>query len=175
MNRNQLTVESGRIECLATLLRETFAQLPPHYHKALDNGEVIAAIARGHAGYATIGWRDPTNETDREFRESGMLDHAVALVTKELRGLTQLLNQKDESQANLTNWLAAVTQRHSDELAAVNQQHADDLAAVRAQYRAARLEYLAQVVALAEKLAALNDRLTSMESAHKPSTQPKAC
>jgi hypothetical protein len=108
MTNNLLGVEAGRIEHLHAHLRDTFAQLPPRYHKALDQGEVIAGVVRGTAGYAAIGWRDPADESDEDFRQSDLVACAVALVTKELRGLVQLIDESAATATNATDIMIAV-------------------------------------------------------------------
>jgi hypothetical protein len=125
-----LNVDESKAQHLYRTLHKIFtdhASRTDQFRKALDRGELIGAIVRGHAGYPDIVWRVPVDESDEHFRlERDIWACAVGMVSKEMRGLIKLitdldkaladkdeaLHDKNELYGSLLEMLHTLTKRH---------------------------------------------------------------
>jgi hypothetical protein len=175
-----LSVDEGKARSLYRTLRKVFTDHSARddiFRKALDKGEIIAAIYRGHEGYPELCWRHPADETDEHFRlERDIWACAVGMVSKEMRGLIKLITDLDKALADKDKVIADLNELYGSLLEMLQ------YLTRRRRFSKQQLEILSRLMierAIVDRLEAFEARLTEFEAAQSrskpelPSPQPQ--
>jgi hypothetical protein len=159
--------DEGKAQVLYKTLHKVFTDHSGRddpFCKALDGGEIIAAIIRGRDGFPELCWRDPVDETDEHFRDCDVWACAVGMVSKELRGLVKLITDLDAALADKDKVIADLHELHGGLLEMLQ------TLTRRRRFSKPQLEILSRLLverAIVDRLEAFEARLTEFEAAQR--------
>jgi hypothetical protein len=169
-----LTPEEGRAQSLYRTLHKVFTEhsaRDDRFRKALDRGEIIAAVYRGREGWPELCWRDPLNETDEHFRlERDIWACAVGMVSKEMRGLIRLITDLDKALADKDKVITDLNELYGSLLEMLQ------TLTRRRRFSKQQLEILSRLFiegAIVERIEAFELRLSEFEAAQSRSPKPE--
>jgi hypothetical protein len=162
-----LGFDEGKAQLLYQTLHKVFTDhsgRDDRFCQALDRGEIIAAIIRGREGVPELCWRDPVDESDEHFRDCDVWACAVGMVSKEMRGLVQLITDLDRALADKDKVITDLNELHGGLLEMLQ------TLTRRRRFSKPQLEILSRLLvekAIVDRLEAFEARLTEFEAAQR--------